>query len=144
MNFRGYNLPKNTNVIPLLHAVHMNPEDWEDPEAFRPERFLSEDHKTFVKPGHFMPFGKGRRECLGDKLAERQFFLFFSSILHTMDISAEDPDNMPSLKSQSGITVTPSSYKINAVPRQEVRENLELLLQQAPEDTDLLLQTQTY
>ena len=115
-------------MIPLLHAVHMNPKNHPDPLAFKPERFLSEDGKEYVRPEAFMPFGKGRRECLGDHLAERQFFLFFASMFHTMDISPEDPDNMPSLKATAGITVTPSNFKINVVPREAVRENLEDLL----------------
>ena len=77
VNFEGFVIPKNAHVIPLLHAVHMNPDYWEEPEAFRPERFLSEDGKTVQKPEHFMPFGVGQRMCLGDHLAEKEFFLFF-------------------------------------------------------------------
>ena len=127
VEFHGYKLNKNTHIIPLLHAVHMDPNAWEDPEAFKPERFLAEDG-SFTKPPHFMPFGKGRRMCLGDNLAERQFFLFLASILHTMDISAEDPENMPSFKFQTGVTVSPVDFKIRATPRSKVLSNLEDLL----------------
>merc|ERR1719492_743387 len=31
------------HIIPLLHGVHMDPEVWEQPDTFKPERFLTED-----------------------------------------------------------------------------------------------------
>merc|ERR1712158_42130 len=49
-----------------------------------PQRFLK-DGKVH-KPSHFMPFGSGQRMCLGDKLAEMELQLFFSSLMHVFDI----------------------------------------------------------
>lgn len=39
----GYDIPKETTVIVNAAALHKNKEIWEDPDAFRPERFLRED-----------------------------------------------------------------------------------------------------
>ena len=47
--FRGYHIPKDTLIQPSLWLVHHNPKVWGDPENFRPERFLSEDGKKYVK-----------------------------------------------------------------------------------------------
>jgi cytochrome P450 len=52
-------IPKDTQILPLLWAVHMNPELWEDPEKFQPSRFINEDGKV-QKPEYFMPFGIGK------------------------------------------------------------------------------------
>jgi 26-hydroxylase len=60
VEFEGYTIPKNAHVIPLLHAVHMNPELWDQPEEFRPERFLNEDRTAVHKSENFMPFGIGQ------------------------------------------------------------------------------------
>ena len=54
----GYTIPRNTVVNVNTYAIHMDPLLWEDPEAFKPERFLDEEgHVT--KPEAFLPFGLG-------------------------------------------------------------------------------------
>jgi len=47
-----------------LWSVHMNQDHWGDPEAFRPERFL-DDQGKLLKNEHLIPFGIGKRSCLG-------------------------------------------------------------------------------
>ena len=115
VEFEGHVIPKNTHVIPLLHGVHMDPDLWEQPESFRPERFLTEEGKLH-KPAHFMPFAAGQRMCLGDKIAEMELQLFFSSLLHVFDI--ENPGaGLPSLRGLAGVTVSPADYEVNFIPR---------------------------
>lgn len=115
VEFEGFTIPKNTHVIPLLHAVHMNPEKWDNPQEFRPERFLNSEGQVF-KPENFMPFGVGQRMCLGDHLAEKELFLFFSSLLHVYDVS-NPAQKLPSLRGITGVTVTPVEYEISIAPR---------------------------
>ncbi len=66
-----------------------------------------------VKPAAFMPFGVGRRQCLGDQLAEREMFLFFASLMHIFDLSpvSASPEHLPSLRGVSGATVRPRAFK---------------------------------
>jgi 26-hydroxylase len=59
VTLNGYQIPKNTQVIPLLHAVHMDPTLWDKPEEFRPTRFLNDEGKV-TKPEYFIPFGVGK------------------------------------------------------------------------------------
>lgn len=89
----------------------MDPELWDEPQAFRPERFLSAEGKV-TKPEYFMPFGVGRRMCLGDVLARMELFLFFSSLVHTFDIGLPEGAPLPSLRGNAGITVTPDPFKV--------------------------------
>ncbi|XP_066602887.1 cytochrome P450 18a1 [Prorops nasuta] len=112
----GYKIPAGSQVVPLLHAVHMDPKLWEKPDEFRPARFLSAEGKV-TKPEYFMPFGVGRRMCLGDVLARMELFLFFSSLLHSFDLRLPDGENLPSLAGNAGITVTPDPFKVCLVQR---------------------------
>jgi hypothetical protein len=56
----GFKIPKNTQIVPLLHAVHMDPNLWDEPEKFKPTRFLNAEGKV-TKPEYFLPFGVGKR-----------------------------------------------------------------------------------
>jgi 26-hydroxylase len=108
----GYTIPKGTQVIPLIHAVHMNPSLWKDPEVFNPDRFLNKDKSQVIKPEYFIPFGVGRRVCLGDVLAKAELFLFFSTILHTFKLTVPPGATVPDLRGQAGVTVSPQSFKV--------------------------------
>ena len=118
VEFEGHVIPKNTHVIPLLHGVHMDPDLWEEPESFRPERFLTEEGKLH-KPSHFMTFASGQRMCLGDKIAEMELQLFFTSLLHVFYIENPGP-SLPSLRGLAGVTVSPADYEVNFIPRREI------------------------
>ncbi|XP_026518385.1 cytochrome P450 2G1-like [Terrapene carolina triunguis] len=56
--FRGYLIPQGTYVYPLLSTVHFDLEEHKTPEAFAPERFLSENG-CFKKQNAFLPFSAG-------------------------------------------------------------------------------------
>merc|ERR1712223_458768 len=129
IEFEGYTIPKNAHVIPLLHAVHMDPEVWDQPEELRPERFLNEDQTAVRKPDHFMPFGVGQRMCLGDQLAEKEFFLFFSSLLYCYDLKNPEGCELPSLNGQCAATLTPicDPYVICAPRNIELLNNRSIL-----------------
>ncbi|KAL0108030.1 hypothetical protein PUN28_014950 [Cardiocondyla obscurior] len=111
VKLNGYTLPAGTHVMPLVYAVHMDPELWEEPEAFRPERFLASDGKV-RKPEYFMPFGVGRRMCLGDLLARMELFLFFSSLMHKFDLLLPEGAPLPSLRGNVGITQSPKPFEV--------------------------------
>lgn len=108
----NYTLPAGTHVIPLLYKVHMDPTLWDEPEAFRPSRFLSEDKTTVNKPKYFMPFGAGRRICLGETLARMEIFLFFSSMMHMFHLNLPKDASPPSLEGNVGITISPKSFEV--------------------------------
>ena len=53
-------------------------------ESFKPERFLGANGKyVSSRPNGFIPFGLGRRVCLGEKLAFADLFLIITNILQT-------------------------------------------------------------
>ncbi|KAI8803916.1 cytochrome P450 [Cladochytrium replicatum] len=64
-----------TGLQPMFHPLHYNPKYWgPDPEAFRPERWLSEDMESTHRYA-FAPFSFGSRACLGKKFAQIEFVM---------------------------------------------------------------------
>lgn len=94
----------------------MDPTLWNKPEEFNPSRFLDAEGKVH-KPEYFMPFGVGRRMCLGDVLARMELFLFFASLMHTFNVSLPDGASVPSLKGNVGITISPDQFQVVLTPR---------------------------
>jgi cytochrome P450 family 135 len=62
----GVHYPPGVRLWGSAYLVHTDPSLYPDPYAFRPERFLEEG------PGNYtwIPFGGGRRRCLGKAIAE--------------------------------------------------------------------------
>ncbi|XP_071482220.1 cytochrome P450 2J2-like [Diadema antillarum] len=87
IKIKDYDIPKGTNIGMNILYIHHDPKLWGDPEVFRPERFLSKDGKSFVKHDAYMPFGAGRRKCLGEQLAKMESFLFFTNVMQRFKVS---------------------------------------------------------
>ncbi len=56
MDIGPYYVPKGTQVVYSSCAIHLNPEYWEDPMTFKPERWLHEGESKVLK---WLPFGAG-------------------------------------------------------------------------------------
>lgn len=60
VTLNGYYIPNGARIIPLQHFVHNDPNLWDEPEAFKPERFINSEGKV-KRPDCFMPFGVGKK-----------------------------------------------------------------------------------
>lgn len=105
----GYRIPKNTTILMGLRTVHMDEEYWGDPKVFRPERFLN-DKNELLKNDRLMPFGQGRRRCLGDSLARACMFTFLVGILQKYEVVKAVGKDPPSMDLLPGITLSPKPY----------------------------------
>uniref|UniRef100_A0A8D1GJW7 Cytochrome P450 2J2 n=1 Tax=Sus scrofa TaxID=9823 RepID=A0A8D1GJW7_PIG len=110
----GYHLPKGTMVITNLTALHSDPTEWATPDTFNPEHFL--ENGKFKKREAFLPFSVGKRACLGEQLARTELFIFFTSLLQKFSFRPPDNEKL-SLKFRMGLTLSPVTYRICAVPR---------------------------
>ena len=104
-------IPAGTVVTTTTYSVHMDTAYWGDPETFRPDRFLVED--KFLPDERNIPFGLGRRRCLGENLARMEGFLFFSNLLKHFTFSSPDT-GLPSLEPEPGLTYGPKPFPVLA------------------------------
>ncbi|XP_068100636.1 cytochrome P450 2K1-like [Hyperolius riggenbachi] len=115
VHFRGYCIPKDTEVIPNLTSVLYDKTQWETPYEFNPNHFLDGSGK-FEHKDAFMPFSAGRRICVGESLAKIELFLFFTGLLQTFTfhpppgVSREDIDLSPMV----GFLLVPQPYLLCA------------------------------
>nr|AVZ23852.1 cytochrome P450 [Thanatephorus cucumeris] len=129
--YEGYFHPKNSTVICNIWAIHSNPERFDDPKVFRPERFL--DHKMSMAESiaqgdpferdHFA-FGAGRRSCPGVQVAEQDVFIALSRLLWAFEFSAPTGTQVNVEQSAfTGETVRhPKEFPLVIKPRSERRK----------------------
>nr|QWK52381.1 cytochrome P450 705A8 [Isatis tinctoria] len=70
----GFDVLEKTTLVVNCYAVMRDPDFWEDPEEFKPERFLAssrsgQEEETKEEVLKYIPFGSGRRGCPGSNLA---------------------------------------------------------------------------
>ncbi|GAA1916489.1 cytochrome P450 [Nocardioides hwasunensis] len=66
----GTTVPGDQRVCLLLASANRDPEVFEDPEAFRPDRFVGRGSAQFTAAGQILPFGAGSHYCVGARLAQ--------------------------------------------------------------------------
>ena len=111
---QGYDIPEGTMLFYNIFKFHHDPDVWEDPEIFRPERFLSEDGAKVVKKEQFIPFGFGKRVCMGESLAKAELLIFTVMLLQRLKISAPKDRKRPDPQdSEAGITRAPKSFYVH-------------------------------
>lgn len=114
--FQGYTIPKGSVVLANLWAVHRDPQVWDKPNDFNPSRFL-DDHGQILKKEAFIPFGIGRRVCMGEQLAKMELFLMFVNLLQSFSFSFADDTFQPMLEGRFGLTLAPFPFDIKIQKR---------------------------
>lgn len=117
VEFRGYYIPKHTNISPMITTVLKDPACFPYPNEFNPKNFL-DDNGNFKNNDGFMPLAAGKRNCMGEALARMEIFLLVVTILQNFalepELPREDLDLRPDV---SGIGNLPKPYKMAFIPR---------------------------
>ncbi|WAR13175.1 CP17A-like protein [Mya arenaria] len=108
----SYKIPKGTPVIINHWALHHDPDAWDEVEKFKPERYLDEHGKLGPKPKSWLPFGAGKRVCLGEFVAKPELLLIFASLLQRYRWSAEPERVVDISPEKSPMSNTPKAQKL--------------------------------
>jgi cytochrome P450 len=97
----GWSYPEGVCLVPNAYLVHHDPEIYPEPYAFRPERFLEKEPGTYT----WIPFGGGRRRCLGASFAMLEMRLILRAVLASSELVAPEPEHEPARR--RAITISP-------------------------------------
>ena len=97
----GFAYPPDVCVVANAYLVHHDPAIYDDPYAFRPERFLDEPPGTYT----WIPFGGGRRRCLGATFAQLEMKIVLRTVLGGFELGR--PADGLELTRRRSITVSP-------------------------------------
>nr|AEO50742.1 cytochrome P450 I f2-like protein [Biomphalaria glabrata] len=117
LNIRNYTIPEGSFIAPNLDSVLLDKKIWgSDAHVFNPDRFI--DTKGHLKkPEEFIPFGVGRRVCLGESMAKTELFLYLSSLIQRFHLLPVHPDQPPPMDYIHGITMIPKPYQLKLIER---------------------------
>ena len=105
----GWTYPAGVCVVPQSYLVHHDPEIYDDPYSFRPERFLDEPPGTYT----WIPFGGGRRRCLGASFAMLEMKVVLRAVLARAEVRAGLDG--PELTRRRSITLSPGRGAVTAL-----------------------------
>jgi cytochrome P450 len=98
----GWAYPTGVSLVANAYLLHHDADLYPDPYAFRPERFLEEPPGTYT----WIPFGGGRRRCLGSSFAMLEMKVVIASILRAFELRPAGSPHEPPRRRQ--ITVRPA------------------------------------
>jgi cytochrome P450 len=82
LNVDGLSIPAGTDVTPAIWLAHTRAQEYPEPYAFRPERFLERPPSTYT----WLPFGGGVRRCIGAAFAELEMRVVLDEVLARFDL----------------------------------------------------------
>jgi cytochrome P450 len=98
----GWTYPPGCSLVLNSYLIHHDPDIYPEPDTFRPERFLNEQPGTYT----WIPFGGGRRRCLGASFAMLEMKIVLRNALSTLTLRPEATS--PEVARRRNITVRPS------------------------------------
>ncbi|KAI9028247.1 cytochrome P450 [Phycomyces nitens] len=125
----GYFIPAGTVLISSMYAMHMNPNVYDEPEKFKPERFLG-DSRTWaasvsggIESRDMYSFGWGRRICPGIHFAEVEMFNICVNIIARCSVEpALDVNGKPvyvdmGAFKDKGVVCCPKEYTVRFIEK---------------------------
>ncbi|KAK7191294.1 hypothetical protein DPSP01_008364 [Paraphaeosphaeria sporulosa] len=140
--YEGYFIPAGTTALMNTWAINHNEEDFPNPDAFDPTRWLVEESSSPL-PGYSSDsvfvstddssrrrsyaFGAGRRVCAGQEMAERNLLLTMAKLLWAFDMRPEAGttlDTNVETGFKDAVLTGPKESKIEFTVRSEAKEQL--------------------
>jgi cytochrome P450 len=102
----GFHYPPGVMLAAFAHLVHHDPDIYPEPQAFRPERFIESEGGKAPGTYTWLPFGGGRRRCLGASFALLEMKLVLRAVLERCELRPVGTRAEPA--NRRNITVSPS------------------------------------
>jgi cytochrome P450 len=99
----GKEIKPGDRIVLFGYGAHHNPRFWDEPEAFRPERWMEKSAKRQIKYS-YIPFGAGKRSCIGGAMSQVENTLALSLLLRRFQADYVGPVPAPL---NATVTLTP-------------------------------------
>ncbi|XP_056689022.1 geraniol 8-hydroxylase-like [Spinacia oleracea] len=86
----GFQLPKGAMLIVNAWAIGRDPNNWDDPDSFIPERFMGSELDVKSQFNQLFTFGAGKKICPGIPLAMRMISLVLGNLISSFNWKLED------------------------------------------------------
>lgn len=87
LKFGDYTIPKNSEIVLCIEAIHMDEQLYQNADKFMPERWLpGNEHMRSNHPFSYLPFSGGRRNCIAKKFALIELKLALIHIIRNFDV----------------------------------------------------------
>lgn len=110
--YNGMHIPKGSNLLFSLHEIHRHKDFWEEPDAFKPERFAKENGLQYSE--YYYPFGAGPRMCIGNNFAMFEMILAVATVVERFQIL----EKKTPIKTTPMITLKPKDAILEFVKRE--------------------------
>jgi cytochrome P450 len=112
IEFNGYRIPGGSRVMLSIYLTHRDPKHWPEPGRFDPDRFDRENNADRL-PYTYMPFGGGRRNCIGSAFARAEARIVLARILQRFHVEGKPNHVRPymgaTLEPHPGVWMEPTS-----------------------------------
>ena len=117
----GHKVPAGTQIMISSYVMSHDPDLFDQPEQFLPERWLKSNESNDFHKFSSLPFGFGRRMCLGRRLAELELHVLLTHLVLNFHFKYPENETMQTL---SRVTLIPEKpVRVKFVDRGSVRAN---------------------
>ncbi|XP_021888939.1 flavonoid 3',5'-hydroxylase 2-like [Carica papaya] len=104
----GYYIPKNSRLSVNIWAIGRDPDVWENPEEFNPDRFMDPKNAKMEPRGNdfeLIPFGAGRRICAGTRMGIVLVEYVLGTLVHSFEWELEDEGEEVNMEEVFGLAL---------------------------------------
>ncbi len=110
----GYRVAAGSNCVVGVFAIQRDPKLWDQPTTFDPDRFTGDWHRS-IDRWQYLPFGAGRRSCIGGHFAMLEATIVLASIVRSFDISSVG-DDFPMAVPFTNVAAAPIPARLRRLP----------------------------
>jgi cytochrome P450 len=111
----NYRIPTGTVIVPQIAVVMRDERYFPNADKFDPNRFL-DSNGALIRCDQWIPFGIGKRQCLGEGLGRMLIFLAFANCIQRFRFVVPVDEQMPNERPYSmGLTSQPEHFLCSAI-----------------------------